>query len=89
MPASADVLDRLPILDLLRPELRTQVREAFEPTSVAFGDDVVREGDESDAFYVIAHAGGACRGRQQADLAEAVSRAQNRERDLIARGAQP
>ena len=31
MPAAVDVLDRPPILELLRPELRTQVREAFEP----------------------------------------------------------
>jgi ATP-binding cassette subfamily B protein len=46
-------LDDLPILRFLPAEARALVVESFVPTSFAFGDLIVREGDPADAFYVL------------------------------------
>ncbi len=53
MASPDEILDRHPLLELLPPELRKLVKDSFEPRSASFGDDIVREGDEADAFYVV------------------------------------
>src|SRR4051812_13352344 len=47
------VLPEIPIFALMPPEVRTLVVASLEPASYSFGEVVVREGEEADAFYVI------------------------------------
>lgn len=47
------VLAGLPIIKFLPPELRRVVVESFTSASYSFGNNIVQEGDEADAFYVI------------------------------------
>ena len=47
------MLDRVPILQMLPEALRKLVIDSFVPVSASFGTEIVREGDEADAFYVI------------------------------------
>jgi HlyB family type I secretion system ABC transporter len=54
MSEARAVLERLPLLRALPPELRSLVAESFVPVSYAFGSTIVREGDDADAFYVLA-----------------------------------
>ncbi|HXJ79799.1 MAG TPA: peptidase domain-containing ABC transporter [Candidatus Methylomirabilis sp.] len=53
MSETRDTLHHLPILRLLSPEVRNLVIDTFVPESFAFGDVIVREGDDADALYVI------------------------------------
>ena len=52
--AGREVLDSLPLLQMMPAELRRVVADSFVPVSAAFGTEIVREGDAADAFYVIA-----------------------------------
>ena len=57
VPEAADARDlvgELPAFAILPDEVRTLVAESFEPVSFPFGAVIVREGDEADAFYVLA-----------------------------------
>src|SRR3954451_19181760 len=47
------VLDAVPVLALLPYELRTLVVESFAPVSYVFGEPIIRQGETSDALYVI------------------------------------
>src|SRR3954453_12809985 len=47
------VLPEIPIFALMPPDVRTLVVASLEPASYSFGEVVVREGEEADAFYVI------------------------------------
>lgn len=47
------VLDELPAFRAMPEDVRRIVAEAFEPVSYDFGQVIVREGDEADAFYVV------------------------------------
>lgn len=47
------VLSDLPMIAFLPPELRRLVVDSFVADSFAFGSNIVREGDEADAFFVI------------------------------------
>jgi ATP-binding cassette subfamily B protein len=53
MGEKANLLDRVPILQMLPEDLRKLVIDSFVPVSSSFGMEIVREGDEADAFYVI------------------------------------
>jgi ATP-binding cassette subfamily B protein len=44
----------LPIFDFMAPEVRSLVAASFVPVHFAFGDVIVREGDEADAYYILA-----------------------------------
>ena len=63
----ARVLDELPAFRAMPEDVRRLVADAFEPVAYDFGNVIVREGDEADAFYVLVsgtarvvkHAGGA------------------------------
>jgi ATP-binding cassette subfamily B protein len=48
------VLDGLPVLALLPPEVRRLVVESFDRVTYSFGEPIVRQGERGDAFYVIA-----------------------------------
>jgi len=48
------VLDGLPMLQMMPPELRRVLAGSFVPVSVPFGTEIVREGEPADAFYVLA-----------------------------------
>jgi ATP-binding cassette subfamily B protein len=48
------LLEQLPLFRYLPPEARQIIVDSFVPVSVAFGGIIVREGDEADAFYVLA-----------------------------------
>ena len=47
------VLDELPALRAMPDDVRSLVSDTFEPVSYEFGDAIVREGDDADAFYVL------------------------------------
>ncbi len=47
------VLDELPAFRAMPEDVRRIVAEAFEPVAYDFGQVIVREGDEADAFYVV------------------------------------
>jgi CRP-like cAMP-binding protein len=49
-----EFLINLPMFRSLPPQLKQVAADSFIPESFAFGSDVVVEGDEADAFYVIA-----------------------------------
>ncbi len=57
VPEAADareIVGELPAFAILPNDVRTLVAESFEPVSFPFGAVIVREGDEADAFYVLA-----------------------------------
>ncbi len=47
-------LDELPMMMFLPPELKKLVVDCFVPASFSFGGDIVSEGEEADAVYVLA-----------------------------------
>ena len=65
-----DLVGELPAFALLPEQVRTLVAESFEPVSFPFGAVIVREGDEADAFYVLA--AGSARVVKQGDHGEEV-----------------
>src|SRR5918998_5742159 len=52
------VLPEIPIFALMPQEVRTLVVASLEPVSFGFGEVIVREGDDADAFYVIVNGSG-------------------------------
>jgi HlyB family type I secretion system ABC transporter len=56
---AADLIAELPAFALLAPDARALVVESFEQVDFPFGAVIVREGDDADAFYVLA--GGSAR----------------------------
>src|SRR5262245_41091503 len=46
-------LEELPIMTFLPPELKKLVADCFVPETFSFGDDIVTEGNEADAVYVL------------------------------------
>jgi ATP-binding cassette subfamily B protein len=48
-----EALDGLPLLQMMPAELRRVVVESFVPVSAGFGTEIVREGDDADAFFVV------------------------------------
>ncbi len=54
MGDAQDVLANLPMFQSLPPELFQLVENSFAPVSYAFGSHIVTEGEDADAFYVIA-----------------------------------
>lgn len=46
-------LHDLPILRFLPPDVRKLIVDSFERVTLPFGSPIVREGEESDAFYVL------------------------------------
>lgn len=65
-----ELVGELPAFAILPEEVRTLVAESFEPVSFPFGAVIVREGDEADAFYVLA--AGSARVVKQGDHGEEV-----------------
>ena len=65
-----ELVGELPAFALLPEEVRTLVAESFEPVAFPFGAVIVREGDEADAFYVLA--AGSARVVKQGDDGEEV-----------------
>jgi ATP-binding cassette subfamily B protein len=51
---SSSVLSNLRLLELLPPDARQLVEYSFVPVSLPFGSVIVSEGDEADAYYVLA-----------------------------------
>ncbi|MGH2761728.1 MAG: peptidase domain-containing ABC transporter [Thermoleophilaceae bacterium] len=47
------VLAELPMLKLMPEDVRRLVADSFQPVAFDFGEVIVQEGDEADAFYVI------------------------------------
>jgi HlyB family type I secretion system ABC transporter len=47
-------LEQLPMMMSLPPELKKLVIDCFAPASFSFGGDIVTEGEETDAVYVLA-----------------------------------
>src|SRR5215217_5773066 len=64
------VLPDIPIFALMPPDVRTLVVASLEAVTYAFGQVVVREGDDADAFYVIVS--GSARALKQADDGDEV-----------------
>ena len=46
-------LAELPMMMFLPPELKKPVMDCFVPASFSFGGDILKEGEEADAFYVL------------------------------------
>jgi ATP-binding cassette subfamily B protein len=51
---TAELIAEIPAFALLSPDARALVVETFEQLDLPFGAVIVREGDEADAFYVLA-----------------------------------
>jgi HlyB family type I secretion system ABC transporter len=68
---AAAVLEDLPVLKLLPDDSRRLVVESFVPVSYGFGDVIVAEGADADAFYVIVS--GSARALRRGDRGEEVS----------------
>jgi ATP-binding cassette subfamily B protein len=64
------VLRDLPMLEFMPAELRRLVAESFVPLSFPFGAEIVSEGDDARALYVLAS--GRARAVQQGDDGEEV-----------------
>lgn len=64
------VLPGIPIFALMPPEVRTLVVASLEPVSYSFGEVILREGEEPDAFYVIVS--GTARAVKRADNGDDV-----------------
>jgi ATP-binding cassette subfamily B protein len=47
-------LEELPMMLFLPPELKKPVMDCFVPASFSFGGDILSEGEETDAVYVMA-----------------------------------
>lgn len=47
-------LEELPMMMFLPPDVKNLVMDCFVPASFAFGGDIVSEGEETDAVYVLA-----------------------------------
>src|SRR5207253_2453935 len=54
MIETREVLNTVPMLRSLPPELRNLAEDHFTLASFSFGDQVITGGEEADAFYVIA-----------------------------------
>jgi len=54
MEKSRAVLNDLPMMMFLPPELKPLVMDCFVPASFGFGGNIVEEGEEADAYYVLA-----------------------------------
>jgi HlyB family type I secretion system ABC transporter len=50
---SAPVLSNLPLLALLPADVKDLIVDSFERVTYPFGAEIVREGDEADAFFVL------------------------------------
>jgi HlyB family type I secretion system ABC transporter len=68
---AAAVLEGLSVLKLLPDDSRRLVVESFVPVSYGFGDVIVAEGADADAFYVIVS--GSARALRRGDRGEEVS----------------
>jgi ABC-type bacteriocin/lantibiotic exporter with double-glycine peptidase domain/CRP-like cAMP-binding protein len=64
------ILRDLPMLEFMPAELRKLVAESFVPLSFPFGAEIVREGDDARALYILAS--GRARAVQQGDDGEEV-----------------
>ena len=64
------VLPDIPIFALMPPDVRTLVVASLEPVAFGFGEVIVREGDDADAFYVIVN--GSARALKRADNGDEV-----------------
>src|SRR5215208_5436664 len=64
------VLPEIPIFALMPQDVRTLVVASLEPVAFKFGEVVVREGDDADAFYVIVN--GTARALKDADNGDEV-----------------
>jgi HlyB family type I secretion system ABC transporter len=51
---TAEFVDGLPLFRLMPEEVRRLVADSFEQVEFPFGSVIVREGEEADAFYVLA-----------------------------------
>ncbi|HMY74686.1 MAG TPA: peptidase domain-containing ABC transporter, partial [Blastocatellia bacterium] len=47
-------LEQMPMMKFLPAELKQLVKDCFVPASFSFGGDIVTEGEETDAVYVLA-----------------------------------
>ncbi|HEX5080616.1 MAG TPA: peptidase domain-containing ABC transporter [Blastocatellia bacterium] len=47
-------LEELPMMTLLPPDLKNLVMDCFIPASFSFGGNIVNEGEQTDAVYVLA-----------------------------------
>lgn len=47
-------LEELPMIAFLPPEMKKLVMDCFVPASFSFGGDIVTEGEDTDAVYVLA-----------------------------------
>ncbi len=47
------LIEKLPIVQFLPPDVRNFIADSFVPVSFSFGTPIIREGEEADAFYVL------------------------------------
>jgi ATP-binding cassette subfamily B protein len=65
------VLDAVPLVAAVPPEVRSLLEAAFVPQRFAFGEVIVREGDDADAFFVLVS--GTARAVKTGDRGEEVA----------------
>ena len=67
----AEVVQQLPILQFLPPDVRELVESSFVPASYTFGQEIVRQGEPANALYVLVS--GRTRVVKRADAGEELS----------------
>ncbi|MEO8030780.1 MAG: peptidase domain-containing ABC transporter [Gemmatimonadota bacterium] len=79
--ANLDALQRLPLLNFLPPDVRELVVDSFVPVTYAFGQELAREGEAADAFYLLTS--GRARMVRKSDAGDDISLGQLRAGDTF------
>lgn len=79
--ARDEALQRLPLLNFLPPDVRELVVESFVPASFTFGQELAREGEAADAFYLLVS--GRARMVRRSDSGDEISLGQLRAGDTF------
>lgn len=79
--AREEALQRLPLLNFLPPDVRELVVESFVPASYTFGQELAREGEAADAFYLLVS--GRARMVRKSDTGDEISLGQLRAGDTF------
>ncbi|HWA15119.1 MAG TPA: peptidase domain-containing ABC transporter [Gemmatimonadales bacterium] len=75
------ILQGVPILQFLPPDMRAMVESSFVAVAFAFGQEIVREGEPSDALYVLVS--GRARVIKRSDSGDEISLGNLRPGDLF------
>ncbi len=82
--ALEQILETIPILQFLPPDVRAAVEASFVSVSYTFGQEIVREGEPADALFVLVT--GRARVLKRSDSGEEISLGNLRPGDMFGEG---